>query len=118
MNAWILLKWMALQASQAVAQAGPPFPSDSSGGGIEIKNPLGCDEWTGCIQGILVGLTILAAPVAGIMILVGGFQLMTGAGNEEKIKGAKKTITYAAVGYAIILLATGVASVIQDVLSP
>lgn len=120
MSVWILIKWLALQAPLVLASVGPPIPSGSGGGtsdGIQIDNPLGCSEWEVCIHGLLKGLAILAAPVAGVMILVGGFQLMFAGGNEEKIKGAKKTIVYTAIGYAVILLATGVAAIIRDALN-
>jgi len=43
--------------------------------------------------------------IAVIMILVGGFQWMTAAGNEEKVEKAKKVISAAIVGLIIILLA-------------
>ena len=39
------------------------------------------------------------------MILIGGFQWMTAAGNEEKVEKAKKIISAAIVGLIIILLA-------------
>jgi len=45
----------------------------------------------------LVGLTLI------IFILYGGFMYMTSQGNEEKLGAAKKILTRAAVGAAIIL---------------
>jgi hypothetical protein len=62
-------------------------------------------------------VAILAAPVVGVMVLVGGFQLMASGGDPEKVKKGKNTIVYSAVGYAVILLATAVAAVIQDVVT-
>lgn len=43
--------------------------------------------------------------IAVIVILYGGFIWLTSAGNEEKIAKAKKIITAAVVGLAIIILA-------------
>ncbi len=43
--------------------------------------------------------------IAVIMILIGGFQWMTAAGNEEKVEKSKKVISAAIVGLIIILLA-------------
>ena len=105
-----MIYWFGLQASQALAAAGNP-PD------LHIDNPLGCGEATECVQNLLNGLIFLAAPVVAIMILVGGFQIMASGGNEEKLKSGKNTILYAVVGYAIILLASGVAAIIRDIVS-
>jgi hypothetical protein len=111
MKLWIIY-WLGLKASQAFAQStGNPPPGE---GVLEIQNPLGCNNATECVQGILNGLIKLAAPVVAVMILVGGFQIMASSGNEEKLKSGKNTIIYAVVGFAIILLASGVTAVIRD----
>ncbi len=45
------------------------------------------------------------ALIAVIMILIGGFQWLTSAGNEEKVASAKKIISAAVIGLIIVLLA-------------
>ncbi len=40
-----------------------------------------------------------------VLLIYAGFTWMTAAGNEEKISSAKKTITAAVIGIAIVLLA-------------
>lgn len=42
--------------------------------------------------------------VAVIMIIYGGFQYITAAGNESKVSGAKNTILYALIGLVIVAL--------------
>jgi hypothetical protein len=61
--------------------------------------------------------TDIAIPLTTIMVLVGAFQFMTGGGDPEKISKARKTLIYAAVGFAIALLASGVSSIIKSVLT-
>jgi hypothetical protein len=39
------------------------------------------------------------------MIIIGGFQWLTSAGNEEKVEKAKKTISSAVIGIIIVILA-------------
>lgn len=109
MHMWMIY-WLGLQIPQALADAGPPIP----GSGLHIENPLSCSDATECVQNLLNGLIYLAAPVVAVMILIGGFQIMAAAGNEERLKSGKNTILYAVLGYAVILLASGVAAVIQD----
>jgi hypothetical protein len=50
------------------------------------------------------------------MVLIGGFQIMTAGGNEEKVKEGKSTIKWAVIGYIIILLANGLVLIIKSVL--
>jgi hypothetical protein len=90
---------------------------------IPLCDPLG----TNCQQGTETFLSVLnnvagflftdiAIPLATIMVLVGAFQFMTGGGDPEKISRARKTILYAAIGFAIALIASGVSSIIKSVL--
>jgi hypothetical protein len=59
----------------------------------------------------------IATPLCGIMVLVGAFQMMTSAGDPEKFSQGKKTLTYAAIGFAITLIAGGVTSIIKSVIT-
>ena len=112
MKTW-LLYWLGLQASQALAQVGSPPPNS----GLTIQNPLSCDEATECVQSFLGALIWLAAPIAAVMVLIGGYQILASGGNEEKLRSGKNTIIYATVGYAVILLASAVVAVIRSVLT-
>jgi len=58
----------------------------------------------------------IAPPIVGIMIIIGALQILTAAGDEEKFKTGKKTVLYAVIGYAIILLASGISFIIQEIL--
>ena len=51
----------------------------------------------------LLSLVVGAASV--IMIIFGGFKFITSGGNADKTKAATKTITYALVGLAVVVLA-------------
>jgi len=83
---------------------------------ISLPNPLSCQN-LGCIfTEIISKLAELAIPIVVIMVLIGGFQIMTAGGNEEKIKQGKSTIWWAVIGYIIILLANGLVLIIESVL--
>lgn len=47
----------------------------------------------------------ILALIAVVMIIIGGFQWLTSAGNEERIEKAKKVISSAVIGLIIVLLA-------------
>ncbi|MDD4996116.1 MAG: hypothetical protein PHW15_01380 [Patescibacteria group bacterium] len=48
--------------------------------------------------------------VAVVLVIIGGFQWMASAGNEDKIKSAKKLIGSALVGLIIVVLAYAIAT--------
>ena len=43
--------------------------------------------------------------IAVVLIIVAGFQWMTAAGNEDKVKKAQKIMTAAVIGLVIVLMA-------------
>lgn len=115
----ILLYLLNIQT--AFAQYTDPSPSDrpssyNSGGGIELINPLGTYSIQEILDRIIYYLFLLATPVLVIMILWGAFLLITSAGSKDRVQQGWKTIIYAAVGYGILILASGVSFIIQQLL--
>lgn len=88
---------------------------DVSGGGL--FNPLGDCDLPCIVDEITTLLIAVGGPIAAIMVLWGGFQIMTAAGDPEKFATGRKTILYAAVGLVVILFAKGVVSFIRSIFS-
>lgn len=84
---------------------------------ITLQNPLGasCNDLSCPLAAVTNFLFTIAIPLCGIMILVGGFQMMTAAGSPEKFSSGKKTILYAVIGFVVVLLAGSVAALIQSI---
>jgi len=63
----------------------------------------------GLVGGPVSTITNLLSLVVGgasvIMIIFGGFKFITSGGNADKTKAATKTITYALVGLAVVVMA-------------
>lgn len=61
-------------------------------------------------------------PVAGfllfILIVVGGFQWLTSAGDPKKIEGARNRITYAVVGFILLVASYWLVKIVNMILSP
>ena len=85
--------------------------------GITLQNPAGSDTIAELIHNITSGLVTIATPIVAIMVLIGAFQILFAAGDPEKFKLGKKTILYTIIGYAIILVASGITSIIKNLLS-
>ncbi len=89
---------------------------------LSLVNPLDPQNTGKCadilcpMQAVINFLFTIAIPLCGIMVLVGGFQMLTAAGDPTKFSNGRKTILYAVVGFAVILVAGGVATLIQNTL--
>jgi hypothetical protein len=97
----------------SVAAGGPlAFAS----GAVTLPNPISATSFTQVVASITTYLIEIAIPLTAIMALVGGFQMITAAGNPEKFASGRKTLTYAAIGFVVVLLASGVAAIIKNFL--
>ena len=91
------------------------------GGTAPIPNlgnidPLGGRGITEILQSIANFLAFtLAPPLVAILIIVGALQMIFAAGSSEKVQTGKKTIFWAVIGFLIVLMASGVATLIQNI---
>ena|GEM_PF-1184594 len=83
---------------------------------IKIPNPLQVGSFEELIVRINRWLLVIAAPILTLMIVIGAFQILTAAGNPENITKGRHTITYAVIGYALLLLSSGIIFIIREVL--
>ena len=129
------------QASNCVPGSTPPNPSGPGGatpsgpggatpsgpGGvtpsgagatIDLPNPLGStSDIPSIIERIVRFLRDIAAPIVAGMVIYGAYQILFAGGDPEKFATGRRTILYAALGYAIIWIGWGVASLIRSILS-
>ena len=104
----VMLAFSFAEAAFA-AVGGTPGPS------VSLINPLGKDSTFLTIANKIIDFLFnIAIPLTAILVLVGGFQMITAAGSPEKFSAGKKTILYAAIGFAVVLLSKGVVGLIQS----
>lgn len=87
-------------------------------GGLTIKNPLGTENVIDIINRILNYLIYISVPILALMILIGGFQILTARGEPGKITDGRKTITWAVVGFLVILISKGIALILLAIMKP
>ena len=80
-------------------------------------DPSGSRTFEQILDGIISWLTVILIPILTIIIIIGAFQMLTARDNEAQFLKGRKTVTYAAIGAAIILLANGILLVIQSFLN-
>lgn len=83
----------------------------------ELCNPIGTTEFTVLLE--KVGDFLIKVGIYGIaplMVVVGGFQIMTAGGKSEQVSTGLRTIKWALIGVVLLFLARGLAGLIQDIL--
>jgi hypothetical protein len=85
-------------------------------GTFNIENPINADSFEAIINGLINFIFKIAIVVAPLMIVIGGFLFMTSAGDVQKVATARRLITWAAIGFIIVLLAKAVMSMLESLL--
>lgn len=93
-----------------------PISAQAQQGVPKLDNPLKVGTIPDLIDNITMYLVNIGGSIVVIMILIGAFKMLMAAGNENKFSEGKKTVTYAVIGMAVILLSRGAALIIKDVL--
>ncbi len=83
--------------------------------GSALTNPLGNKTFTQIIQGIIGYLILIGAPILAIMVIYGGFLILSAGDSPEKVKSGKDVILWAVVGYIVILSSWGVIYIIREI---
>lgn len=79
-----------------------------------LENPLqGTNTVFQFFEKFIDALVLLAIPVIVLFIILAGFKFVTAGGSQEKLKGAKKMITYVVIGTIIILAARILTSILM-----
>ncbi len=93
------------------------FAAPGLNGPVTLPNPISATSFTQVVTSLTNFLFLIAVPLTAIMALIGGFQMITAGGDPEKFSKGRKTLTYAVIGFAVVLLAGGLAAIIQNLLS-
>ena len=104
----LILGFLIIGWPLAEVKAQPPATS--------IPNPLDAETFAELINNIATWVFNIAIALATVMFLIGGFQFLVSAGNEEKVTKARKTMFWSAVGLAICLIGSGFTSLIRQLL--
>lgn len=68
----------------------------------------------GAVEIILyIGLAVVGF-IAVVFVILGGYKYMTSGGNEEQLKGAKKTITDALIGVVLVLISLALVRIVAN----
>ncbi len=87
---------------------------------LKEYNPFGtdCNNILCVVAGIIRLLRIISTPLVVLVILYGAFKILMAGTNPNNLKEGKEIITWAIVGYIIILAAGGLTLLIQSLVTP
>lgn len=71
---------------------------------VTIPNPIKCADATCLISQVIRYILGIIAILATLMFVWGGVMMLTSAGNADRVKRAKETLGWAAIGIIVILL--------------
>jgi len=113
---WLINLGILGLTPKAFAQVGGTGGPSGGTGGVELLNPLGTKSIIQIINNVLNYLIYISVPILALMILVGGFQILTARDNPEKITKGRTTIMYAVIGFVIVLISKGVALILLKII--
>ncbi len=77
----------------------------------------GAQDLPTLIANIVRLLLLFAGGIAVLFIIIGGYQYLTSAGNEEQAESGKKTLINALIGIVIIVLAYVIVNVVVSLVT-
>ena len=80
------------------------YGGESNSGGNGLQNPLRYGSLEQLVEAIINFVFNLALVIAPLIIIIGGFYIITSSGNPEKIKVGRNIIFYALLGVLIITI--------------
>jgi intracellular septation protein A len=85
---------------------------------VKLPDPLGGAKLPDIINKIFEFAAFTAGPiVVTAMVIVGAYQMLFANGEAEKFTKGKNTIVFTIIGYALLLMATGISKIVQSALT-
>lgn len=89
---------------------------DDTDKGLCIPNPLTDCDIVSFLDRVATLVLQLSVFVAVAMVIVAGVMYITAGGNKERVQRATRTLVYALVGFAVVILAKALVMIIKAAL--
>lgn len=93
-----------------------PVLAATSQTNVEIPNPLKVQSISQLIDRIVNYIIGIATIIFPLIIIYSAWQFLSAGGDMEKVVIARKTLTYAVIGYILILISKGITKIVADIL--
>lgn len=79
------------------------FPVRVTAESTSIENPIGANTFLQLVEAIASAVTAVGIPLVAIFLMWSGFLFVSARGNEEQLKKAKTTFSWALIGGAVLI---------------
>jgi len=69
------------------------------------------------IQNIIGYLIKIGAPILAVMVIYGGFLILSAGDSPEKVKSGRDVILWAVVGYTVVLCSWGIIYIMGEIIT-
>ena len=83
---------------------------------IRIENPITAESFEEIIDNVIDFVFKIAIVLAPLMVVIGGFLLLTAGGNISQVGRAKSLLLWTAIGFLVVLLSKGILAIINKIL--
>lgn len=83
-------------------------------GSTILCNPLKAESFIGLLENISRLAVEIGIPIAALFIIYSGLNLVMARGNEDKIKAAKSSLTWAIVGSGVLIGAWTIMKILES----
>ncbi len=90
--------------------------ADCPPGSVCIENPLTATSFEAIVGNGINFIFKIAVVLAPLMVIIGGFLLLTAGGSIQQIDQAKKLLLWTAIGFLVVLLSRGILAIINLIL--
>ena len=92
--------------------------NNGTNGGLDFPSPIGLYNLSGVASRFLYILQVIAVPILALIVLIAAWKILVGAtsGKSDTLKSGIKLIGYAAIYFAILLVASGIPYVIKQII--
>ena len=113
----VLLPAAKVYASNIIPPGGGGSCGLSLPGGYNVTGPVSCKfaDFGAVISAFLGPILIIAGFLTVIIIIISGIQFVTSGGNPEAAAAARGRLTFAIIGFVIIVLAFAVLQIVNKI---
>ena len=82
----------------------------------EVRNPIEAKDFTDVVKAIADWAVAISIPLTALMVVYAGYLYLFGGASSENVERGRKALTWAAVGFIVVLVSGSVAALIKSVL--
>ena len=84
---------------------------------VKVTNPIATSDFSKIVGNTLQWVLSVAGAVALMMLIAGGLYYITAGGSEDRVRTAKKMVTWTILGLVLVLISYALLEVLNRILT-